>query len=175
MHIIHAQHGAAIERQVFDKIHKRLLQPRKVMTVGFHVIGINIGDDGENGVQVQKRGVRLVCFDHNKFAAAQLGVGAAAVELAAYHKGRIQPAPCQHTGGQAGGSRFAVRPRNSDALFQPHQFRQHDGARHNRNIACTCRQHFRIVAADCCRYHHGIGVYQIAFRMPHIDCCTQFL
>ena len=91
--VVHAQHRPSIERQVLDEIHERLLEPPEIVAVGFHVVGVNIGDHREYRLQMQERCIRFVGFDHDELARTQPGVAAAAVQFSADHKGRVESAP----------------------------------------------------------------------------------
>ena len=42
--VVAADHGNAIEGQAVEEIDKGLLQPAEIMAIGFHVIGIDVGD-----------------------------------------------------------------------------------------------------------------------------------
>ena len=69
--IVDAQHRDAVERQALHEIEKRLAQPPEVVAVGFHVVGVDVGDHREHRLQIQERRVRLVGLDHDEFAAAR--------------------------------------------------------------------------------------------------------
>ena len=72
-----------------QKIHKRCFEPVEIMAVGFHVVGVNVGDHRHHGQQIEKRGVGFIGFHHDIVARAQLGIGARAVQATADHKGRV--------------------------------------------------------------------------------------
>ena len=52
--IVQAQHRPAVERQMFDKVYKRLFETLEIMAIGFHMVGIYIGDHREYRQQMQK-------------------------------------------------------------------------------------------------------------------------
>jgi hypothetical protein len=147
---VHTQDRRAVERHAVQEIDKRALEPAEVVAVGLHVVGVDVGHHGHHGQQVQERCVGLVGLDHDVVAAAQLGVGACAVELAADHKGRVQARLGQHAGHQAGGSGLAVGAGNGDALLQAHQLRQHERAGHHGNFFLARGQHLGVVWRDRC-------------------------
>ena len=64
--IIHTQHGTAIERQALDEIDESLFQFVEVVTVGLHVVGIDVGDDCQDGREIKEGRIRLVRFRHDE-------------------------------------------------------------------------------------------------------------
>ncbi|MNN22091.1 hypothetical protein D3C81_1354350 [compost metagenome] len=77
--VVDAQHGDAVERQALREFDERLLEPGKVVPVGVHVVGIDIGDDLDDREQVQERGIRFVGLGHDEIAGAQARVGAGGI------------------------------------------------------------------------------------------------
>ena len=146
--IIAAHHGDAVERQAVEKIDEGRLQALEVVAVGFHVVGVDIGDHRNDRRQEQKRGIRLVGLGHQEVAAAQSGIGAGGVQATTNDEGRIDTAFGQDTGHQAGRRRLAVRAGDGDAAFQAHQLGQHLGARHDRDLLLSGGDHFRVVGLD---------------------------
>ena len=113
--VVPAHDGRAVEGQVFEEVDERALEPRQGMAVSFHVIDVDIGDDGDGGLKVQKRSVGLVGLDHQEIARAQPGVRARAVQPAADHECRILSGLGEHARNQTGRGCLAVRPRDRDA------------------------------------------------------------
>ena len=58
-------------RAGLQEIDEGLLQPREVVAVGLHVVGVDVGDHRDHRLQVQERGVGLVGLDDDEFARAQ--------------------------------------------------------------------------------------------------------
>jgi hypothetical protein len=116
--VIGAQHRRAIERQVLQELHERLLQLGEVVLVGLHVVGVDVGDDGDHRLQVEERGVGFVGFDDDEVAGAEACVRAGGVEPPADDEGWIEPALREHARDQAGGGGLAVRAGDGDALLQ---------------------------------------------------------
>ena len=143
--IIGTENGRAIKRHAVQKIDKGLFQPAKVMSIGFHVVSINIGDHRHHGQQVQKGCVRFIGLHNDVVARAELGVGTGAVEAAANHKGRVQSAFGQHACHEAGGGGFPMGAGDGNALFEAHQFRQHHRAGHHRDAPLARGQHLGVV------------------------------
>ena len=167
--IVDAQHGDAIERQPVREFDERLLEPREIVAVGVHVIGVDVRDDFDHRKEIQERRVRLVRFRDDEVARAEPRVRARAVQTPADHEGRIEAARGQHARDERGRRGLAVRAGNRDALLQAHEFREHHGARHDRNAAMARGQHFRIVGAHGGRHHHGIRPFDVLRVMPDRD------
>ena len=89
--IVAAQHGGAVKRQAVKKIDKSLLQTAKVLAIGLHMVGIDIGHDGQYRQQVQKGGVGLIGLGHQVLATAQSRRCAGAAQACADHKAGVQP------------------------------------------------------------------------------------
>ena len=87
--IVRTQNRRSIKRHAVQKVDKGGLQLAKVVTIRFHVVGVDVGDHRHHRQQVQKRGIRFVSFDHDVVAQAQLGIGARTVETTANHIGRV--------------------------------------------------------------------------------------
>jgi hypothetical protein len=77
--VVGAQHGRAVEGHAVQEVDEGRLQPREVVAVGLHVVGVDVGDHRQHRQQVQERGVALVGLDHDVVARAQARVGAGAV------------------------------------------------------------------------------------------------
>ena len=150
-----------------QKIHKRGFEPVEIMAVGFHVVGVNVGDHRHHGQQIEKGGVGLIGFHHDVVARAQLGIGACAVQASADHKGRVQAGLSQNAGDQAGSSRFPVCAGDRNAALESHQLGQHERARHHGDAFAPGRQHFRVVSAHSGRCHHGVDAGQVGCGMAH--------
>src|SRR5579871_3027679 len=60
LRVVHAQHRKTVERQVLQELHESGAQTCEVAAVTPHVVRIDVGDHGDEGLQVQERGVALV-------------------------------------------------------------------------------------------------------------------
>ena len=96
--VIHAQHGAAVERQALRELDEGALQARHIVPVGVHVIRVDVGHDGHHRQQVQEGRVGFIGLDHDVVALPQARIGAGGIQAAADHEGRVQPAGGQHAG-----------------------------------------------------------------------------
>ena len=87
--VVGTQNSGAVKRHAVQKINKRLLELAKVVPVGFHVVGVNVGHHRHHRHEVQKRGIRLICLYYDVVATAQPRVGPRAVQAPANHKGGV--------------------------------------------------------------------------------------
>ena len=65
----------AVERQALREVDERLLQPREIVAVGLHVIGVDVGDHRQHRLQTQERRVGFVGLGDQELAVAQARVG----------------------------------------------------------------------------------------------------
>ena len=77
--IVHAQHREAIKRQLLQKFDEVPAEAGQIAAVGLQVIGVDIGDHGDDRVEMQKRGVAFIRLGHDILPAAKPRVGAGAV------------------------------------------------------------------------------------------------
>ena len=68
--MVEAHHGEAVERQILDQREEGLLDRVEGLEV-VEVLGVDVGDDGDVGRQLQERAVALVGLDHHPVAAAR--------------------------------------------------------------------------------------------------------
>ena len=130
--MIEAHHGEAVERQVLDEGEERLLDRVEGLEM-VEMLGIDVGDDGDVGGQLEEGAVAFVGLDHHPVAAAAPRVGAVGVDDAAVDDGGIEAAGVEQRRHQRGRRRLAVRAGDGDALLEPHQLGEHLGAPHHRN------------------------------------------
>jgi hypothetical protein len=62
-----------------------------------------------------------------------------------------------------------MRTGNRDALLEPHQFRQHFGAPHDRQTPFARGDEFRIVAPDCGRDDDDLGLPKMGRIMADMN------
>ncbi len=163
--VIAADHGHAVERQAVQEIDEGRLQALEVVAVGFHVVGVDVGDDRDDRRQEQEGRIRFVGLGHQEITAAQAGVGAGGVQPAADDEGGVDATLGQDAGHQAGRRRLAMRSGDGDATLQAHQFGQHLGSRHDRDFLLAGSDHFRIVGLDGRRHNQCIGAGDVGGGM----------
>ena len=162
--VVGAHHREAVERHVLDEAAERLLHRVEGLEV-VEMLGIDIGDDGDVGRQLEEGAVGLVGLDHHPVAGAEPRIGAVGLDDAAVDDGRIEIAGVEQRGDQRGGRGLAVGAGDRDAALEPHQLGQHLGAPHHRQPLRARRDEFRIVALDRGRHDDHLGVAEIAGRV----------
>ena len=125
------------------------------------MLGVDIGDDGDVGRQLQERAVGFVGLHHHPVAGAQPRIGAVGVDDAAIDHGRVEAAGIEQRGDQRGGRGLAVGAGDGDAAFQPHQLGQHLGAPHHRQALGARGHQFRIVLLDGGGDHQHVGAVDV--------------
>ena len=171
--VVDAQDRRAIEGHAMQEFEEGALELAEVVPVGFHVVGVDVGHHRHHRHQVQERCIGLVGLDHDVVAAAELGVGAGAVQAPADDESGVQPALGQHAGHQAGGGRLAVRAGDRDALLQAHQLGQHHRARHDGNLALARGEHLGVVGLHRRGRDHRVGAGDVAVRVAHVGLDAQ--
>ncbi len=129
--VVGAHHRETVERHVLDKAAERFLH-RVVGLEVVEVLGIDIGDDGDVGRQLQEGAVGLVGLHHHPVAAAEPRIGAVGFDDAAVDDGRIEIAGVEQRRDQRRGRGLAVGAGDGDAALEPHQLGEHLGAPHHR-------------------------------------------
>ena len=145
--VVDAQHRDAVERQPLQEVDERARQPREVVAVGLHVVGVDVGDDRDHRRQIEERRVGLVGLGDQELALAEPRVRVRGQQPPADDERRIEPAFGEHRGDEARRRRLAVRAGDRDALLQAHQLGQHQRARHDGNAALARGDDFRVVGA----------------------------
>ena len=69
--IVDAEHGHAVERQALKELDEGVAQALEVAAVGLHVICVDVGDDGNHGLEVQEGRIGLVGLRHEMSARAE--------------------------------------------------------------------------------------------------------
>ena len=136
--VVAAEHGDAVEGQPVQEVDESLFELAEVVVVGFHVVGVDVGDDRNHGREEEEGSVGLVSLGDQEIALPQARVGAGRVQAPADDEGRIEPALGETTRHQTRGGGFAVRAGNVDAALQAHELTQHLGTRNHRNARGVC-------------------------------------
>ena len=163
--IVGAQNCGAIKGHAVQKINKGLLQAAKVMAVGLHVIGVDIGHHRHDRQQVEEGCVRFVGLHHDVVALPQARIGTRAVEPSTNYKSRVESGLGEHARHQAGGGGLAMGAGNGNALFEAHQLGEHQGAWHHWNAAHPGRQDLGVVRLNRGGGHHAIRARHMAGSM----------
>ena len=168
MLVVRAHAGDAVERQAPEELDEGRLQLGEIAVVGRHVVGVDVGQDGHQGLQQQEGRIALVRFDHDVVTRAEARVRVDAAHQAADDERRVEPAFGQHTRDQARGGGLAMRTGNRDAVAEAHQLREHLGARHARNTprAPPVIRHCRRARHSV---DHHVGTRDVFGAMPEMD------
>ena len=116
---------------------------------------------GDHGSEQQKRAVAFVGFDDHVFAAAEARGRTDMIHAASHDERGIESRGGQDARGHRGRGGLAVRAGDGDPVFQAHQFREHFGARDDRNLVAMRLGHFGIVAAHGGRNDHDVGAVNL--------------
>ena len=143
------------------------------MPVGVHVVGIDVGDDGEHGQQVEEGSIGLVGLDHDVLARTQPCIGTSAVEPPTDDEGGVQPTGSQHAGDQAGGGGFAVRAGNGHAFLAAHQLGQHHGTGHHGQQLGVCGHHLGVVGLDGGGGDQAVGPFDVGSIVADVNLRPQ--
>ncbi len=171
--IVETQNGKAEKRYLVDELDKVCLDFIEI-AIKVEMVGVDIGDYGDNRRQLEEGAVRFVCLGHQKFSLSQFGVGPKSVETAADHRRRIDAAMDQNGGDHAGGGGFAVRTGDGDAVLHAHQLGQHFRPRDNRYQPPVRFENLRVSGAHGSGGDHHIGVADVFRPVPIGDISPQF-
>ena len=144
---------------------KLLLQPREISLVRAEMIVVDIGDDGDHRLQMHERGIALVGFGDQIAARAEARIAVGALQAAADHERRVEPALGEDARHQTRGGGLAVRARDRDGVAKAHELAQHLRARHDRDAVGERRRELGICAIDRARDHDHIRLAEMLGRM----------
>ena len=165
--VIHAGEDGTIEGHLVREFREGRPDFLDVLVV-IQVLAIDIGDDGEGGIQHQEASVAFVGFRHQIVALAKLGIGPKNAKLAADDDGRVQARLAHDLGDHAGGCGLPVGTPYGDALLQPHELREHFPSWDNWNIRGVGRHDFRVVLPDGAGNHHNLRAFDVFCLMAGI-------
>ena len=126
------------------EIDKCLLQTLQAVTVGLHVISVDIGNHRQRRRQMQEGRVGLIGLRHQKLTGAEPCVGTSRQQAATNDEGGIEATLGEYARHQRGGGRLAVSARDGDATLHAHQLGEHQGTRHHRQLGCARGNHLGI-------------------------------
>ena len=112
-----------VKRQTVQEVDKVILQRLVTAAAILKVIGINIGQDCINRLQVQEGGIALIRLGYHIFPFAEPGMGTRHIQASADNIGRVEHSFRQQVGDQAGRCRFPMGAGHRYAFPEAHQFR----------------------------------------------------
>ena len=90
--VVDTQHDATIEWQALREFDECLFKTCKIVTIRIHMVGIDIGNDFNDRIQIQERRIRFIRFRDDKITGTQTGIGSRTVQTATDNEGRIETA-----------------------------------------------------------------------------------
>ena len=121
------------------------------------MLGIDVGDHGHVGGQLEEGAVRFIGLDDHPAAAAEPRVGPVGVDDAAVDDGRVELAGIEQGRDKRGRRGLAVRAGARHAMFEAHQFGEHFGASHDGEARSARCDEFGVIAADRRRDDDHLG------------------
>ena len=118
--VVGTHYGEAIEWHILNEGAESLLHRLEILEM-VEVLGIDIGDDGHVGGQLQERAVGFVRLDHHPVTGAKARIRPVGVDDAAVDNGRIESARIDQRGDKGGRGRLPMRAGDCDAALEPHQ------------------------------------------------------
>ncbi len=166
--IVGAGDHGAVERHLVREVRERLLQVLPG-SVAFHVLVIDVRNDGDHRRELQERPVTLIRFRHHVIALPQPGVAAERAQPPADHRRRIEPGSIQRQRHHRCRGGLPMRPGDRDPVAEPHQLGQHLGPRDHRHVPPPRLQHLGVLRPDRRRHHHHVRVADERGVVTHRD------
>ena len=145
--IVEAEDDRAVERDLVGEADERLLDVLDVRVV-VEVLGVDVGQDGDEGGEVEERPVALVGLGDEEIAGPEAGVGPEGVQPAADDDRRIEPGLVEEDGDHRRRRRLAVRAGHGDAHLHPHELGEHLGPGDDRDLEPPGFDDLEVVVAD---------------------------
>ena len=159
--MIGAHHHEAVERHVLHEGDEGVLHGLEGLEV-IEMLGVDIGDDGDVGRQLEEGAVGFVGLHHHPVAGPEPRIGAVGVDDAAVDHRRVEAGAVEQRRDHRGGRGLAVGAGDGDAALQPHQFGQHLGAPHHRQALGARGDQLRIVRLDGGGDDDDVGAVDVA-------------
>ena len=139
------------------------------------VLGVDVGDDGDGGGEVEEGSVGLVRLDDDPFALSQLGVGTESVELSADHGGGVETRVIEDGGDEGSGGGLSVRAGDGDRVLQAHQLGEHLRTSDDGHSARAGSERLGILrtAHGAGSHHHVHVAGHVLGAMADVDGSTQ--
>jgi hypothetical protein len=163
LRMVGAANGKAVERDVGDEIVEPLAQVLDRAPV-LHMLGVDIGDDGDGRGQTVEAAVALIRLDHHPFPCPGAGVGAIGMDDSAIDDGGVKATLVQKCRDHRRRRGLAMRPTDGNVRAHAHQFRQHLGPAHHRKAAPARLFQFGVALLDRRGNHHDSNVLAKVLR-----------
>ena len=167
--VICAADRQPVKRNIADKVVEPLPQALDIAPM-LHVLGVDIGDDGDGRGQTVESAIALVGLDHHPLALPHARIAAIGVNDAAVDDRGIDPPLDQKLGHKRRGRGLAMSARHSDVGLEAHQLGQHLGPAHHRQTALARLVQFRIAGLDRRRDHDHLRTSEVLGALPLENC-----
>ena len=168
MRIVDAGGDRAVEGHLVHESEKGVLDIFHV-AVAVHVFAVEIGNDGENGRELEERAVAFVGLGHKVLRGAETGVGTHGVDPSTHDHCGVEPAGAEDAGHHGSGRRFAMHAGDGDAVFEAHEFGQHFSALDDGNLAGAGLDDLGVAVADRRTCYHDSSAGDMARLVAFID------
>ncbi|QTK78009.1 hypothetical protein AT6N2_C0037 [Agrobacterium tumefaciens] len=158
--MIEAHDAETVERYVLDKLPERGAHGIEI-AVMVKMFGIDIGDDGDIGRQLQEGAVGFIRLHHHPLALTHACIGAVGIDDAAIDDGRVEIAGFQQRRDHGGRRGLAVGAANGDGVTEAHQLGQHFRTANDRQVLFPRRDEFRIALLDRSGNDHDFRITNI--------------
>lgn len=125
------------------------------IAVALEVIGLDIVDHGDGGLQGEERLVVFIGLDHEEVVAVEQRVATPGGNAATGESRRMEPSAAKRLGGHDGRSGLAVRTRDGHQRGTVHELGQRDLAGHDGDPGDQCRTNLGMVLRRRRRDHQG--------------------
>src|SRR4029450_303125 len=157
--IVGAEDGRAAGRKPADEGPEGGRDRGQVAPV-VEVVGLDVGDHGHLGGQLQERPVGLVGLGHEGGTPPGGGVDAAGLEVATDRERRVEPGRLQDGNDHAGGGGLAVGARDRDAVLARHEESQQLSPAQHGDVEDPGRDQLGVGGPDGGRGDHQVGPSQ---------------
>src|SRR5271165_2332847 len=124
LRIVEAGHAGSVKGHAVHEVNEGILDVGHV-AVTIHVFAIEVGDNGENGRQLQEGAVALVGLRDEVLRLAEAGVRSHRIDPAAHNYGGVKTSGGQHGGDHGCGRGLAVHTGNGDSILEAHELGEH--------------------------------------------------
>src|ERR1035437_9431553 len=146
--VVEADDGGAVDRHLVDELDEGGADGVERRVV-IQMLAIHVGDDGDDGRELEEAAVALIGFDDQEIATAHAGVGAAhGADASADHYGGVQTGEIEDGGGQGSGGGLAVAAGHRDAVLEAHELGEEFAARDDGDLEAAGLLHFRVLFLD---------------------------
>lgn len=132
--VVDAGGGGAVEGDFVHELDEAVFDVGHV-AVAFHVFAVEVGDDGEDGGELEEGAVAFVGFGDEVVGGTGAGVGAEEVDATADDDGGVEVAGGEDGGDHACGRCLSVHAGDGDAVLEAHELGEHFGAGDDGNFA----------------------------------------